>query len=76
MQDVSPHLPCIEVWCPWFNEVGVTESEVSGCDDGVGSDGGLRRLFQHSEQQLQILVTQRGARRGEGGQQIIHMYAS
>ena len=52
MQDVSLLLPCVEVWCPWFDEVGVAEGEVSGCDDGVGSDGGLRRLFQHSEEQL------------------------
>ena len=60
---VSPLLPCVEEWCPWFNEVGVAEGEVPGCDDGVGSNGGLRRLLQYSEQQLQVLVTQRGARR-------------
>ena len=54
-------LPCVEEWCPWFYEVGVAEGEVPGCDDSVGSNGGLRRLLQNSEQQLQVLVTQRGA---------------
>ena len=60
---VSPLSPCVEERCPWFNEVGVAEGEVPGCDDGVGSNGGLRRLLQYSEQQLQVLVTQHGARR-------------
>ena len=50
-------LPCIEVWCPWFNKIGEAKREVTQCYYGISTDQRMGGFLQDGEQQLQMFLT-------------------
>ena len=66
-QNMCFQSPGIEVGCPWLDQVGEAEGQVSGSDDHVGPDGGMGRLLQDGEEQLEVAVTESGAAGWGGG---------
>ena len=57
-------LPGVKVGRPWLDVVWEAEGKVAEGDDGVCSDGGMRRLLEDSEQKLEMSVAELGAVHG------------